>query len=109
MKWIWLMSSIICEVAGTTALKLVSQGGRYTTFWIVSVFVFYIACFGLMGITFRYFDLGLVYAIWSGIGITLMAIIGLLFFGDSMNMMKFFSIVLIIMGIAGLNLSGVSH
>lgn len=99
MKWIWLMSSILCEVAGTTALKIASQGGRYTILCIISVFVFYIACFSFMGIALRYFDLGMIYAIWSGIGITLMAIIGFVFFDDTLNIIKITSIAFIIIGV----------
>jgi small multidrug resistance pump len=49
------------------------------------------------------------YAIWSGVGITVISILGVLFFKESMNITKIISIILIITGIIGLNLSGVSH
>lgn len=109
MKWIWLAGSIILEVAGTTALKVASQGGKYAILWSISVFGFYASCFFLMGVAFRHFDLGLVYAVWSGVGTSLVAIIGVLFFGDGMSLMKIASITLIIIGIVGLNLAGVQH
>jgi multidrug transporter EmrE-like cation transporter len=109
MKWILLLSSVLCEVTGTTALKLASQGGRYAFSWGIAVVVLYTACFALLGVTLRHFELGMLYAIWSGIGVCLLALIGVMFFGDSLNTMKVASIALIVVGIIGLNLSGLSH
>lgn len=109
MKWFVLFSAIICEIVGTTALKLASQGGKHAVYFGGSVLFFYAVCFYTLGITFRYFDLGAVYAIWSGVGITLLAVIGALFFGDNLSPLKLASIALIIIGIVGLNLSGISR
>ena len=57
----------------------------------------------------RYFSLGTLYATWSGLGVALLAIIGVIFFGDDINATKVISFVLLIIGVVGLNLSGISH
>lgn len=109
MGWLWLLSSIGCEVIGTTFLKLASDGGKYTVWYSVGVIVFYVACFALLGCAMRHFSLGTVYATWSGLGVSLLAIIGVVAFGDQINVLKTVSLVLVVAGIIGLNMSGISH
>ena len=106
MKWLFLFSSIAFEVLGTTAMKMASQGGKYATYWTITLWVSYIICFGLLQYAMKYFELGTVYAIWSGVGITILAIIGYIVFKDNFTTTKIISIALIILGIIGLNLSG---
>ncbi|HAA7000582.1 TPA_asm: QacE family quaternary ammonium compound efflux SMR transporter, partial [Listeria monocytogenes] len=49
------------------------------------------------------------YAIWSGVGIVAIAVIGVLFFKENVNAIKVVSILLIVAGVVGLNLGGVAH
>jgi len=106
MKWFFLFSSIAFEVLGTMSMKMASQGGKNATYWTLGVWGSYIICFGLLQYAMKYFELGTVYAIWSGIGISLLAIIGYFVFKDTFTFVKIISILLIILGIIGLNLSG---
>lgn len=50
-------------------------------------------------------DLGLVYAIWSGVGTALVAIIGIVYFKDSVTALRLLSLALIVVGVFGLHLS----
>jgi quaternary ammonium compound-resistance protein SugE len=50
--------------------------------------------------------MGTAYAVWTGIGAAGTFLVGIVFFGDSGNMMRFFSFALIVSGIIGLKLSG---
>ena len=109
MKWVLLFGSIVFEVAGTTALKFASKGGPNMVLFGALVVVAYLICFGLLGYTMKFFEIGTIYAIWSGLGVALLAALGVLVFGDSLNALKVLSLVLIIAGIVGLNLSGTSH
>ena len=109
MKWVWLFSSISCEVIGTTFLKLSSDGGKYAYWYSAGVVVFYIACFTLLAFAMKHFSLGTVYATWSGLGVGMLALIGILFFGDDINLLKVVSFALVIAGVVGLNMSGMSH
>ena len=109
MKWLWLFSSIGCEIVGTTCLKLASQGGKYAGWYWAGVSLFYLACFALLGGAMRHFALSTVYATWSGLGVALVAVIGVVAFADPINLLKIVSLAMIIAGIIGLNLSGISH
>ena len=109
MKWLWLVLSITCEILGTTSLKLSSEGGSHAVKYGVAVVVLYTLCFAFLGLCVRHFPLGTLYATWSGLGVGLLAIIGVIFFGDDINPTKMISFVLLIVGVVGLNLSGISH
>jgi small multidrug resistance pump len=103
MSWIFLISAICMEVCGTTCMKL-SDG---FTKWLPSVliFVFYGLSFTLMTFAVRKLDLSLTYAIWSGVGTFLIALIGLFWFKEPLPALKVVSMLLVIAGVVGLNLS----
>jgi small multidrug resistance pump len=54
-------------------------------------------------------DVSLAYAVWSGIGTVIIATIGILCFEEPATVSKVVSIGLIVIGVAGLKLSGVNH
>ena len=109
MKWVLLFSSILCEVIGTTFLKLSSEGGKRADLYGLGVLIFYGACFTLLGFAMKHFSVGTVYATWSGLGVCLIPMIGIVFFGDEVSWLKIASFILVIAGVIGLNLSGASH
>ena len=109
MKWLWLFSSILCEVIGTTCLKMASESSKYAAWYWTGVVMFYVACFVLLAAAMKHFSLGTVYATWSGLGVALLAVIGVVAFGDQINGLKVVSLILVIAGIVGLNMSGISH
>jgi small multidrug resistance pump len=49
------------------------------------------------------------YAVWSGVGTAAVAVIGFLYLGESMNVVKALCLVLIVAGVVGLNLAGGAH
>jgi len=106
MSWILLIGAICMEVLGTTCMKL-SEG---FTRWVPSVliFVFYALAFTLMTFAIKKLDLSLTYAIWSGVGTFLIALIGLFWFKEPFTILKAVSMALVIAGVAGLNLGGSS-
>jgi small multidrug resistance pump len=101
MSWIYLLLAILAEVTGTTCMKL-SQGFTKTVPSIL-LFVFYACSFTLMTLAIKKLEVSIVYAIWSGVGTALIAMIGILVFHEQMNALKVISIVLIIAGVIGLN------
>jgi small multidrug resistance pump len=106
MSWILLVAAICLEVSGTTCMKL-SEG---FTKWLPSVliFVFYGFSFALMTFAVKKLDLSIAYAIWSGVGTFLIAMIGLFWFKEPLTALKIGSMVLVIAGVIGLNLSSSS-
>ena len=109
MKWIYLIASITTEVLGTICLKLASGETEHAGRYVVGVVVFYSLCFGFLGQAMRHFSLSVVYATWSGVGVGLLALIGVVVFGDSINLLKVVSFIMVIAGVVGLNMSGMSH
>lgn len=106
-SWLYLIGAIVLEVAGTTCMKL-SEGFAKLVPSIL-IFVFYALSFTALTIALKTIDVSVVYAIWSGIGTALIATIGILYFKESVTILKFASIGLIIIGVVGLNLSGMKH
>lgn len=107
MSFVYLVLAIITEVSGTTAMKL-SQG---FTKMIPSVvmFVFYLLSITLLTLALKTIDVSVAYAIWSGLGTAIIATIGILLFKESLSLIKVISILMIIAGVIGLNLSGGAH
>ena len=107
MHWLYLALAIIFEVGGTTSMKL--SEGLTKPIFAVLIFVLYGVSFALLAIVLKKLDLGLTYAIWSGIGTATIALIGYIWFKEPMGPLKIGSIVLIIVGVVGLNLSRGAH
>ncbi|MBM09346.1 MAG: ligand-binding protein SH3 [Magnetovibrio sp.] len=103
MSWLLLSISIITEVLGTVALKF-SNG---FSDWKPSVIVFtaYILSFVLLGLALKGIELSIAYAIWAGVGTALIALVGIFYFNEPITIQKSASIVLIVLGVVGLNLS----
>ena len=104
---VYLILTILFEVTGTTALKL-SQGFSRLAPSLVVV-VSYCLSFYLLSLTLKKMEVGVVYAIWSAVGTALIATIGILWFKEPISVLKIGSLALIILGVVGLNLSGVGH
>lgn len=107
MYWFFLSLAIILELIGTSLMKI--SNGLTKFFPSLGMFIAYFLCFALFSIALKKIDVSIAYAIWSGVGITIISIIGILLFKETINTFKILSIILIITGIIGLNLSGVHH
>jgi small multidrug resistance pump len=100
LHWFCLAGAIMFEIAGTTSMKL-SQG---FTRMVPSVllFTFYGASFALMTVAVKKIDVSVSYAIWSGVGTATIALIGVLWFRETLTWIQVASIVLIVTGVIGL-------
>jgi small multidrug resistance pump len=105
--WFFLISAILLEVAGTTAMKF-SEGFTKIVPSIL-VAVLFLSSLAMLTLALKKFEIGVAYAIWSGLGTALITVLGIYLFNESANLMKFLSIALIIAGVVGLNLSGAKH
>jgi len=102
--WIFLILAILFEVAGTTSMKLSEGFSRLIP--SILLFVFYAASFVFVTFALEKIDISIAYAIWSGVGTALISIIGIFFFREAVTVLKIVSIILIIIGVVGLNLAG---
>ena len=103
MKWLLLTIGIITEVSSVTSMKL-SDG---FTKWLPSTFTFIFMGISLaiFILALKRFDLSFAYAIWAGLGIAIVAVIGILYFKEPVTVIKIASIALIALGVVGLNIS----
>tara|TARA_R110002051_G_scaffold25371_9_gene62005 strand:+ start:7322 stop:7657 length:336 start_codon:yes stop_codon:yes gene_type:complete len=100
--YIMLVFAIITETIGTTALQASEQFSR---FWpSVIVVVSYAASFYLMALALKIIPVGIAYAIWSGLGIVFIAIIGYGVFGQKLDLPAVFGMGLILAGILVIHL-----
>lgn len=107
MSWIYLILAIIFEIVGTTLMKM-SNGFSYVLPGI-GMIVSYVFCFGFLTMALKTLNMSVAYAIWAGLGTALIALIGFVFFKEEVNLIKVLSLLLIILGVVGLNLSGKVH
>lgn len=85
-----------------TCMKL--SNGFSNLFPSILAFVFWGISFSIFIFALKYFDLSYVFAIYAGIGVVLIAIIGFAYFKEPVSAIKIASIILIALGTAGLNL-----
>ncbi|HEY1066373.1 MAG TPA: multidrug efflux SMR transporter [Pirellulales bacterium] len=97
-----LALAIGCEVFATTMLQLSEQ----CTKLVPTIFMAlgYGAAFYLMSISLRTMPVGIVYAIWSGMGIVLISAIGYFVFKQALDVPAFIGLALIIAGVLIVNL-----
>jgi small multidrug resistance pump len=103
MRWLLLSLGILTEVCGSTCMKL--SNGFSNIYASILTFVFWGISFSIFIIALRYFDLSFAYAIWAGLGILLVSVVGMVYFKEPATMMKVFSILIIVVGVVMLNLS----
>lgn len=102
MAWLLLFIAIVLEVAAMVQLKL-SEGflkPNYS-FWTI---VFFVLSFVCATYAFKKIDLSLAYSLWSGIGTIGIVCAGFFYFNETANLLKLSCILLIVIGIIGLNL-----
>jgi quaternary ammonium compound-resistance protein SugE len=106
MAWLALVAAGLFETAFAVCLKL--SNGMQVLWPTVGFAVSALASFGLLTVALRELEVGPAYAVWTGIGAAGAATVGMIFLGDAVSTLKLASIALILVGVVGLNLSGVT-
>ena len=104
MPWILLFVAILLEVAGITSMKL--SRGFAELVPSIAVPVFYVLSAAAVILALKRLDLSVTYAIWSGVGTALAAMIGIAYFREPLTLFKVASLALVVLGVAGLSLAG---
>jgi quaternary ammonium compound-resistance protein SugE len=106
MAWVYLFIAGLLETLWALFLK---QADGFTRLWpSLGFLVAGGLSFYLLTVALRSLPIGAAYAVWTGIGAAGTAIIGMLFLGESRDVLKLVSLVLLVGGIAGLRLTA-SH
>ena len=95
--YLYLILAIAAETIGTTALQASNQFSRLGPSLVVVVS--YAAAFYLLSLTLAELPVGIVYAIWSGLGIAMIALIGFTVFGQTLDAPAILGMGLILVGI----------
>jgi quaternary ammonium compound-resistance protein SugE len=106
MQWMLVVVAGMFETGFAVLLK---QSAGFSRLWPTVGFA---ACalisFGLLSMALGRLEAGPAYAVWTGIGAAGTALVGMAALGESVSVLKLVSVGLILAGIVGLNLSGVT-
>jgi quaternary ammonium compound-resistance protein SugE len=106
MAW-WLV--VVAGIFETGFAVLLKQSDGITRLAPTAGFaICALISFGLLTVALRRLEVGPAYAVWTGIGAAGTALVGMVLLGESVSVLKLVSIGLILAGVIGLNLSGVT-
>lgn len=108
MAFLYLALAIIAEVVATSALKATEGFTRPGPTLVVVVG--YAVAFYMLSLVLRTIPIGIAYAIWAGLGIVLVALVGLVVYGQRPDLPAVIGIGLIVSGVVTIQLfSSMSH
>lgn len=99
--WLALAIAIVAEVVATSMLKKTAEFTKLLP--SVIVVIGYAAAFYFMTLSLRVLPVGIMYAIWAGMGIVLVAVIGWVFYRQVIDLPAIIGLVLIISGVVVIN------
>lgn len=103
ISWLYLLLAVIAEVTGTTCMKMAE--GFTQLIPSLSMIAFYLVSLCAATMAMKAIDVSVAYAIWSGLGTVLIALIGIAWFREPVSLSKVISISMIVSGVMGLKLS----
>jgi multidrug transporter EmrE-like cation transporter len=101
--WTFLGVAIVFEILATTALKV--SDGLTKWHWAALSILLYAVCFLFFAPALRTIPVGIAYALWSGVGIIAMAMLGVVFFDQKLSLMQVGCIALVLVGAIGLRVT----
>jgi len=106
MAWLTLVIAGLFEVGWAVGLKYTEGFSRFwPSVWTV---LSMIISLWLLGIAMRALPVGTAYPVWVGVGAVGTVVLGIVLLGEPVNAVRLFSVLLIVLGIAGLKMSGIS-
>ncbi|WP_022850888.1 DMT family transporter [Limisalsivibrio acetivorans] len=102
MAKVYLALAILFEVIGTSSLK--ASTGFTRLYPSILVVLGYGASFYFLSLVFKTMQVGVVYAVWSGLGIVLITLIGFIIYRETPDLPAILGLCLIIAGVAVINL-----
>lgn len=102
MHYVFLFVAVVGEVVGTSTLKA-TEG--FTRLWpTLIVVIAYGVAFYFLSLSVERFPIGVLYAVWSGLGVVLIAVAGYVIYGDRLDLPAIAGLTLIIAGVATIQL-----
>jgi len=97
MPYFYLATAILFEVIGTSALKVTDGFSKLAP--TIVVFAAYAVSFYLLALAIRSIDVAIAYAVWSAAGIVLIAIIGVVYFRQALDVPAIIGLAMILGGV----------
>ena len=101
-QWLFLGAAIVSEVIATSAMK--SSEGFTKLVPSIVVVLGYITAFYFLSLTLKTIPVGIAYAIWAGLGIVLIAVVGWIVHGQKLDIPAMLGMALILLGVLVINL-----
>ena len=102
LPWCYLLIAIVTEVIGTSFMTEAARLGGYVGYAVMAVSLvisYYALALSVRGIT-----VGMAYAIWEGLGLMLLALIGRFVFGDILSKLQWFGLSMALIGVVCMTL-----
>ena len=103
MAWVYVFIAGVLEVV--FALSLKNSEGLTRPFWVALFLVSMSGSLFLLSQALKTLPVGITYAVWTGIGAAGTAIAGMIWLGESRDLLKIVSLLILVVGIVGLQLS----
>lgn len=104
MNWLFLALAGVCEMVGVVMINKLHKERSWRALGML------VAGFGLsflfLALAMRTLPMGTAYAVWTGIGASGGAVLGMLFYGEPRSLLRIFFIVLVLGAAVGLKLVG---
>lgn len=100
--WIVLGVAIVCEICATSSLKYSAVSGNKLFIAVFAVLMS--TSFALVFQAIKTIDLSIAYAVWSGVGLVLVGVVGFVVFREEVSAIKLLCMAMIIIGVVGLKL-----
>jgi small multidrug resistance pump len=107
VAWLLLMGAIAVEVLATAALPRTQQFRDPA--WTAAVIAGYSVSIWLLTVVIRQIPVSVAYAVWSGLGTAGIALVGVAFLDERLDVVKVAGLLMIIGGVVVLNLHGAAH
>ena len=100
--WLYLLAAIVAEVVGTSSLR--ASDGLSKLWPSLLMIVAYGVSFFFLSLTLRTIPIGIAYAVWSGVGMVLITLVGWLYFEQRLDAPAILGIFFIVSGVVVLYL-----
>jgi multidrug transporter EmrE-like cation transporter len=107
MEYLWLAIAILFEVGWAIAMKL--SHGLTRPGPTAATIVMYLLSVVFLSFATKRMEVGTAYAIWAGTGVALIALAGVVYFKEPLTVLKVISLLLIVLGIVGVQMAGGGH
>ena len=97
VAWIFLVAAIVTEVIGTSFMAEAARDGGYLGYLVMAVAL--AVSYYFLALSIRSIAVGIAYAIWEGLGLTLLTLVSVFVFNEGLSMREFVGLAIAVAGI----------